>query len=131
MCQQAGEHSCTRDPIKKMDSKSKPTAGSPIALACVPGAIPAAERPAHFALLNRLFADHARERRDVAGGYAFRFDAASFDDIARFVGRERLCCPFLNFGLELSAQDGPVWISLTGTDGTRDFLDAELPGLHG
>ena len=112
-----------------MKSNSRPTEALPIALACVPGAIPAAERPAHFARLNRLFAEHAQERRDVAGGYAFRFDAASLDDVALFVGRERLCCPFLTFSLELSAQDGPLWLRLTGPDGTREFLDAELPGI--
>jgi hypothetical protein len=112
-----------------MNSVSRPTDGPPIALACVPGAIPAAERPGHFALLNRLFADHAQERRDVAGGYAFRFDAACLDDVARFVGRERLCCPFLTFSIELSALDGPLWLRLTGPDGTREFLDAELPGI--
>jgi hypothetical protein len=112
-----------------MDFDSRSTEKSSIALACVPGGIPPAERPAHFALLNRLFANHAQERRDVAGGYAFRFDAASFDDVARFVARERLCCPFLDFSLELSAQDGPLWLRLTGPDGTREFLDAELPGI--
>lgn len=110
-----------------MDADPPATDMPPIALACVPGAIPIGERPAHFALLSHLFGELALERRDIDGGYVFRFDAAAFDDVARFVGRERLCCPFLTFNLELSATDGTLWLRLTGPDGTRDFLSAELP----
>ena len=95
-------------------------------LACVPGAISAAERPAHFALLTHLFGV-AHERIEIANGYAFRFDADAFDDVARFVTNERRCCPFLNFSIELSRDGGALWLRLTGPSGTREFLDAELP----
>jgi hypothetical protein len=108
-----------------IDTNTRPSDTPP--LACVPGAIPTGERAAHFALLQRLFGESAQERRDVPGGYAFRFDAASFDDVARFVELERLCCPFLTFNLDVSAQAGPLWLRLTGPEGTREFLDAELP----
>lgn len=104
-----------------------PAAQSPPPLACVPGAIRAEERPAHFALLERLFGEDARERRPIDDGYAFRFEAASFDAVARFVSVERLCCPFLTFHLELSAPAIDLWLRMTGPAGTRDFLDAELP----
>ena len=102
----------------------------PVPLACVPGAIPAAQRPAHFALVTRLFTAAARERRDPSGGaegYAFRFDADAFDDLARWIANERRCCPFLSFALELAPDGGPLWLRLTGPAGTRAFLDAELP----
>lgn len=95
-------------------------------LACVPGAIPAAERSAHFALIARLFGTSAQEKRQLPDGYAFRFAPDDLEDIARFVANERKCCPFLTFGVEVSA-DGPLWLRLTGPAGTRDFLDAELP----
>jgi hypothetical protein len=98
-----------------------------IPLACVPGAIPAAERAAHFQLLTRLFTTSARERRDLPEGRAYRFEAESFDDLARWISRERRCCPFLTFALELTPDDGPIWLRLTGPEGTRAFLDAELP----
>ncbi len=104
---------------------------SPFALACVPGAIPAAERPAHFALAAHLTGEALRERKDLANGYAFRFDAESFDDVARFVTNERRCCPFLNFTIELSASGGPLWLRLSGPDGTREFLNATIrPGSN-
>jgi hypothetical protein len=96
------------------------------ALACVPGAIPLAERPAHFALLARLFGEAVRERHDLPDGYAFRFDAESFEQVARFVANERRCCPFLTFTVELAQEAGPIWLRLTGPPGTRELLDAEL-----
>lgn len=96
-------------------------------LACVPGAIPAEERPAHFGLIQRLFRDQVRERRELAEGYVFRFDPGSFGDVARFVDNERRCCPFLSFALTVAPPAGAVWLELSGPEGTRAFLDAELP----
>lgn len=108
-------------------------AGPTPPLACVPGALPAAERPAHFALAARLFREAAREQRPAPGdaggrveGYAFRFDAPAFDEVARFVANERRCCPFLTFTLELAPDGGPLWLRLTGPAGTRAFLEAEF-----
>jgi len=100
-------------------------------LACVPGAIPASERDAHFALLRQIFGEQVRERRRLADGYAFRFDADTFDEIARFAANERRCCPFLAFTLELAPNEGPIWLRLTGPAGTHAFLDAEIPKSPG
>jgi hypothetical protein len=100
---------------------------SDVPLACIPEAIPATERPAHFALLARLFGEGARERRELADGYAFRFEADALDDVARFVANERRCCPFLAFTLDLAPEGGPLWLGITGPAGTRAFLDVELP----
>jgi hypothetical protein len=101
-------------------------ADSAVPLACVPGAIPAAERPAHFALVAELFGGTTRERRDVEDGYAFRFDAERLDGVMRFVANERRCCPFLEFAITVSPADGPVWLRMTGPEGTRAFLTAEM-----
>jgi hypothetical protein len=98
-------------------------------LACVAGAIPAAERSAHFSLITRLFGTAAREKREVPGGYAYRFDADAFRELASWIANERRCCPFLTFAIEIAPGHGPIWIRLTGPDGTRAFLDAELPAL--
>ena len=103
------------------------TRGTSTPLACVPEAIPLNERPGHFALLTRLFGEAALDRRAVPNGYAFRFDAEAFEDVARFVALERLCCPFLEFVIELSPNAGSFWLSMTGPETTREFLDLELP----
>jgi hypothetical protein len=96
-------------------------------LACVPGAIPAAERAAHFALIRELFGGAAQERVAHPDGYAFRFAPEALESLARFVANERRCCPFLEFTLTVTAADGPLWLRLAGPPGTREFLDVELP----
>lgn len=98
-----------------------------IPLACVPGAIPAGERAAHFERLTRLFTTAVREKRELPDGYAYRFDAEAFEELAAWMTRERRCCPFLRFTLELTPNDGPIWVTLTGPAGSHAFLDAEIP----
>ncbi|HYD52355.1 MAG TPA: hypothetical protein VEA99_07000 [Gemmatimonadaceae bacterium] len=95
-------------------------------LACAPGAIPENERAVHFDLLTRLFTNRLREKTVLPDGYAYRFDADAFDDLARWAANERRCCPFLRFTFELTPANGPVWLRLTGPEGTSAFLDAEL-----
>lgn len=104
-----------------------PGDASGVPLACVPGAIPAADRQAHFALLTRLFTTGVRERTLLRDGYGYRFDAEAFDDLARWITNERHCCPFLSFALEVTPDNGPIWVRITGVPGTRAFLDGELP----
>ena len=100
-------------------------------LACVPGAIPAAERAAHFARLGRLFTHEVRETRELPEGRAYAFDASAFDELARWIAHERRCCPFLTFALELAPAGGALTLRLTGPAGTHAFLDAELPTPSG
>jgi hypothetical protein len=96
-------------------------------IACIPGAIPAGERDAHFRLLRRLFGAELRERRPLLDGCAYRFDADALADVARWAANERRCCPFLTFTIELAPAGGPLWVRLTGPEGTREFLEAEIP----
>jgi hypothetical protein len=97
-------------------------------LVCVVDAIPQAERAAHVALVARLFHER-QEQRDLPNGYAFRFTPDSLADLAQFVSKERLCCPFLTFEITVPGADDSLWLRLTGPDGVREFLAAELPGL--
>ena len=97
-----------------------------IPLACVPAAIPTRKRSSHFALARKLFAELAKERTELPDGYAFRFEADEFETVTRFIANERRCCPFMTFEVEVAPASGPVWLRMTGPQGTRDVLDAEL-----
>ena len=66
------------------------------------------------------------EIRELPDGLAFRFPAEEYDAVTEFVGRERLCCPFLTFALEVSPDRGPLRLQLTGAEGVTDFIRAEL-----
>jgi hypothetical protein len=99
---------------------------STAALACVPAAIPPAERATHFALARKLFTELAEQRIDLPEGFGFRFQADAFEAVARFVANERKCCPFINFDIQLGRDSGALWLRMTGPEGTRAVLQAEL-----
>lgn len=68
--------------------------------------------------------------RELPDGYAFRLPAETqlISQVGTFVSRERLCCPFFNFTLEVTPDRGPVWLKLTGRDGVKEFVEeAVLP----
>jgi hypothetical protein len=89
-------------------------------------AIPAEKRGAHHALIRRLMTEAAEEISELPNGLAFRFPAEEYDAVTEFVGRERLCCPFLTFELDVSPDRGPLLLRLTGAEGVKDFIRAEL-----
>ena len=66
------------------------------------------------------------EIRELPDGLAFQFPAEEYDAVTELVGSERLCCPFLTFNLEISPERGPLWLRLTGAEGAKDFIRAEL-----
>lgn len=102
------------------------SADLPCPIACVPNVIPAAERSGHFALARELFGQMALARHELPNGYAFQFDASSLAGVARFIENERRCCPFMTFELEVAPGSGPLSLRMTGPEGTRTVLDAEL-----
>ena len=65
-------------------------------------------------------------------GYQFRIDGPNvIVQVAEFISLEKLCCPFLNFEIEVEAENGPVWIKLTGREGVKEFIREEISGLLG
>jgi hypothetical protein len=89
-------------------------------------AIPAQERGAHQALTRRLMSDLVTEIRELPDGLAFRFPADEYEAVTQFIGRERLCCPFLRFVLEVAPERGQLVLTLTGAEGVAAFIRAEL-----
>jgi hypothetical protein len=105
------------------------------AFACDMTAIPPALRPVHHQLIRRLMDEVVGNITELPDGFAFRFPAGEYDAVTEFVGRERLCCPFLTFTLDLMPDRGPLLLRLTGAEGVKDFIRAELrfqvPSLKG
>ncbi len=68
-----------------------------------------------------------RERPD---GYAFRLptETEMIRKAATFVARERQCCPFFDFTIEMERDNGPVWLSISGRGGVKQYVeDSVLP----
>ena len=96
------------------------------ALACNMTAITHEERGAHHALIRRLMSQAVREILALANGLALRFPPREYDAVAEFVGRERLCCPFLTFTLDVTPDQGPLMLRVAGSAGVKDLIRAEL-----
>ncbi|MGH8241962.1 MAG: hypothetical protein ACRETY_01280 [Steroidobacteraceae bacterium] len=96
------------------------------AVACVPSAIPAGERAAHFELAKGLFGERARQRMELPNGMAFTWPIGELAAVARFVENERKCCPFVSFDMAIPARAEAVSLRMTGPQGTREVLIAEL-----
>jgi len=95
--------------------------------ACDMTAIAPGERDAHLATIERLFRS-VESVREVADGYSFQLpnEAEILLTAAQFISLERLCCPFFGFGLEVEREGGSVWLSLTGREGVKPFIMAEV-----
>ena len=68
------------------------------------------------------------EVQPIENGLRLCFDAAPgvFADVARVIDLERQCCRFLHFRLDVLPDGGPIWLELSGPDGTAEFLGFEL-----
>lgn len=64
------------------------------------------------------------EVKEVDHGLIYRFpsDGAWIRELANLVELEHQCCPFLKFTITVEPGDGPVWLEMTGPDGTKAFL---------
>lgn len=99
-------------------------------IACDMTAIAPEHRGAHIATIEKLFRS-VKSKRELPDGYAFELPNESNVLLlaSEFMSQERLCCPFFGFRLEIEREGGPLWLSLTGRDGVKPFILAEI-GEH-
>ena len=95
-----------------------------IPIACNMSALTPEQRQRRAAL-----ADHIKVKAEVyelPDGYVFSFaNDEMWMTVAEFVDLERRCCPFFTFALERE-MSGTVTLRLTGPEGTKEFIAAEI-----
>ena len=98
-----------------------------IPIACNPGAFSADERGKWQALGKRLIAENTG-RRELPNGFAFEFDRTpqTLREVAEFVEFESKCCPFVDFTVRVPSGGRGVVLEMTGREGVKDMLAAEL-----
>lgn len=96
-------------------------------IVCDLTAIPANVREQHVLNAPRIF-QAAQEIQALPNGYAFRLpnEPGMWMALATFVENERHCCPFWAFGLTVEPNGGPLWLQLTGVEGTKQLLETAL-----
>lgn len=85
------------------------------------------ERDEHEAVGEAMFAA-LQDVKELPHGYGFRLPATAkmLQTVATFIPRERKCCPFLDFTVEVERDGGPMWLHFTGREGVKEFLRMEL-----
>jgi hypothetical protein len=94
---------------------------------CDMNAIEPTQRKQHVATAIEVFGA-VQEIHELPTGYAFRLpnEATILLKTAEFIRREKLCCPFFGFRVEVEPEGGPLWLRLTGGDGIKPFIRAEI-----
>jgi hypothetical protein len=94
---------------------------------CNMSAIEPDQRKQHIATAREVF-QAVQEIQELPNGYSFRLpnESTVLLKVAEFIMREKLCCPFFGFRMEVQAAGGPLWLSLTGSEGVKPFIQAEI-----
>ncbi|MGD0120249.1 MAG: hypothetical protein ABSD30_19455 [Candidatus Binatus sp.] len=101
-------------------------------LACNLDAISASDRP-RYNELRRMLAASVIGKREVPDGVAIKISAErmALAQLAEWISFERKCCPFFEFKIEVAPDSGPVWLSLTGRPGVKEFLSQAFSSASG
>lgn len=95
-----------------------------VIIACDPNAV-TPEQQEYWAqeIVPKLYGA-VQEIQELPNGYAWRLpsDPEILPLVAADLNLERLCCPFVNYTLELEPNKGPFWLRMTGGEGVKAFL---------
>lgn len=96
-------------------------------LICNLGVLDQAQRERHQANTRQLFGS-VQQIEELPDGYTFYWpaEAGTILTVAEFITLERLCCPFFDFALEIKSEGGSLRLKLTGREGVKQFILAEL-----
>lgn len=96
--------------------------------ACIMSALSPAERKQHFQEYGPRLRASLKEIRELSNGYEFAFhtDRDTYQVLSTWMFQERLCCPFFDLELRIDREGGSTWLSLTGREGVKEFIQAEF-----
>ena len=94
-------------------------------LACDLSAIPIGERASHHKVTRYLISS-ATQIREIEDGFTLQLTATDYDAATQFVARERLCCPFLQFTVDVSPEQRGVELRIRGPADAKEFIRTEL-----
>lgn len=91
-------------------------------IACTPDNVPADQRERWMEVGLQVYAA-VEEVQELPNGYACRLpnDAAMLIRAAEYVSLDRQCCQFVRWSLVVDPYGGPLWLHITGPEGTKDL----------
>jgi len=98
-------------------------------LACDLNAISASDRP-RYNELRRMVGAAVAGQRELPDGVSIQIstERMALAQLAEWISFERKCCPFFEFTIDVAPKSGPVWLSLTGRAGVKEFLSQAFDG---
>jgi len=92
-------------------------------IACRLDAIAAGDH-ARYNELRQMLAAAAIGKCELPNGIEVQISTRrmALAQLAEWISFERKCCPFLDFRIDVAPESGPVWVSLTGREGVKEFL---------
>jgi hypothetical protein len=123
----ASTPNASADP-SQTSSASEPNHAPP--LACNIVALSPEIRKHHFDELGPALLKLRKSTRELRDGYEFEFpaDSRTYQLLTEWAFQERLCCPFFDIDLRLERDGGPLWLRLTGSQGSKEFIKAGAAG---
>jgi hypothetical protein len=95
-------------------------------LVCDMNVFTPAEREGHILTTLQLY-QTVQEIRAAENGYEFLFpNTTELAKLTEFISKEKMCCPFLEFTLRIEPNKKPVSLTITGPEGTQEFLREEF-----
>jgi len=72
--------------------------------------------------------DSIKQVKTLDKGFGLRFspDDADLLLVCDWIYVERICNPFLRFTLKSESNRGPIWVEVTGPEGTQSLLKSEF-----
>ena len=87
-----------------------------------------AEEGNRYQTVREAMKRNAEEFEELSRGYGVRFplNKKMLVVLVDFIVLERLCCAFFDFVIRVDSGSEHVWLKLTGGEGVKEFLAAEL-----
>lgn len=97
-----------------------------IPFACNMSAIAPSMREKHIEKIKEVF-QAVSEINELTNGFTFILpnESSLLFSLMTFIEKERLCCPFFKFKIEIEA-DKNVFLTISGDNGIKDFIKAEF-----
>ena len=122
-----GSDACSASAQESQPKRTNQTVMSESPIACNLTALSKEQRKRHQMLTTELRA-LVQDIRELPEGYSLGLsaDEAIIQKAAEWITLERRCCPFLDFGLDVSREGGPLILRLTGRESVKAFLKIEF-----
>jgi len=101
-------------------------------IACVPSALTPDQQEYCVKEIAPKLYKAVEEIQELPNGWAWRLPTTPqmLMLVTEDLNMERLCCPFVNYTLEIEPNLGPFWLHMTGGQGVKEFLRMAHEGAN-